>query len=181
MTPSKIVVFVAGAYRDVSSAKRDYRATKDYHYETNEMGSFDAAVLGRQDTGKMKIFRKYEEPTLHGELTGPGWGLATGLAIALFPSAAVGTNLLVGAPGAHGGISTFAGHVASGLGRENLLALGLLFDSADAGLISATTEEMLPTALTAMQATDTTRISVADIDMEDLESDIRGAYVEAIR
>lgn len=181
MTPSKTVVFVAGAYLEVSSAKHDYQALRDSHYETNEMDSLDAAVLGRQDTGKMKIFRKYEKPTLHGELTGSGWGLATGLAIALFPSAATGTNFLVGAPGEHGGISAFAGYVAGGLGRENLFALRLMFDAADAGLICATTEEMLPVVLRAMQEADTMRVSAADIDVQALESDIRDAYREAIQ
>ncbi len=180
MTPSKTVVFVAGAYLEVSSAKHDYQALRDSHYETNELDLFDAAVLGRQDTGKMKILRKYERPTLHGELTGSGWGLATGLAIALFPSAAIGTNFLVGAPGAHGGISAFAGHVAGGLGRKNLFALGLMFDSADAGLISATTEAMLPVVRRAMQEADTVRVLAADIDVPALESGIRYAYREAI-
>jgi hypothetical protein len=44
--------------------------------------------------GKVKILEKHEQPTRKGGWRGAGIGLATGVAIALFPAAAIGGGLL---------------------------------------------------------------------------------------
>lgn len=180
MASSETVVFIAGSYVDAASAKYDFRAVRDSYYETNALEEFDCAVLGRQDTGKVKIFRKFERSTLHGGLVGPGWGLATGLAVALFPAAAIGTNFLVGTPGGHGGVSAFAGQVAAGVGRKDLLATGAMFDSAQAGLIAAATEAIAPLVRSAMNGVDEVLFVEALIDTDELARNIREAYREAI-
>ena len=53
-------------------------------------------MIERRDDGKVKIVKKHETPTPGRWCGRRGVGLATGLAIALFPAAAIGTGLLVG-------------------------------------------------------------------------------------
>lgn len=64
------------------------RGRRDLYYGTDLIDTFDAAVIAKKDNGKVKIYKKHEQPTRHGGWTGAGWGLATGLGIALFPAAA---------------------------------------------------------------------------------------------
>ena len=71
----------AGEYDDVDEAKADLKELKELHRE-DLVGTYDAAVLTKNEKGKVKIVDKTEKPTQHG-----GWaGLAAGAAIGLlFP------------------------------------------------------------------------------------------------
>jgi hypothetical protein len=71
----------AGEYDDVDDAKADLGGLKELHRE-HLVGTYDAAVLTKNEKGKVKIVDKTEKPTQHG-----GWaGLAVGAAIGLiFP------------------------------------------------------------------------------------------------
>src|SRR5215217_7106565 len=71
----------AGEYDDVDEAKADLGELKELHRE-HLVGTYDAAVLTKNEKGKVKIVDKTEKPTQHG-----GWaGLAVGAAIGLiFP------------------------------------------------------------------------------------------------
>lgn len=136
MTDEIAVVFVSGFYDEVVGAKDDFQAVKDLYYEINALDEFDAVVIGRQDSGDVKIFKKHDQPTRYGQLPSGGWGLACGLAVALFPAAAIGTGLLVDSPGS-AGLMGFGAEVAGALGRSRLETLGKKFDAAEAGLIAA--------------------------------------------
>ena len=83
-----------GVYSDVDDAEADYDAVKELHTEADLIDAYDAAVIERKDNGKVKIVKKHETPTRVGGVAGGGVGLATGLVIALFPAAAIGTGLL---------------------------------------------------------------------------------------
>ncbi len=71
----------AGDYESVDDAKADLKALKELHRE-HLVGTFDAAVITKDEDGKVKIVDKTEKPTQHG-----GWaGLAVGAAVgAIFP------------------------------------------------------------------------------------------------
>jgi uncharacterized membrane protein len=71
----------AGEYDDVDEAKADLKELKELHRE-HLVGTYDDAVLTKNEKGKVKIVDKTEKPTQHG-----GWaGLADGAAIGLiFP------------------------------------------------------------------------------------------------
>jgi uncharacterized membrane protein len=71
----------AGEYESVDEAKADLKALKELHRE-DLVGTYDAAVLTKNEKGKVKIVDKTEKPTQHG-----GWaGLAVGAAVGLiFP------------------------------------------------------------------------------------------------
>ena len=93
MADSDTFVFFAGVYPNASLAEEDYQTVKDIYYTTNLIDTFDAAVVGKEADGKVKIHKKHEEPTRRGAWSGAGWGLATGLVVALFPAAVIGGGI----------------------------------------------------------------------------------------
>jgi uncharacterized membrane protein len=105
------------------------------HGDLGLIDAFDAAVVEHREDGKVKIVKKHETPTRVGGVLGGGVGLATGLVIALFPAAAIGTGLLAAATGGGAVLGAVAGHAAGGMGRKDLKELGESLDEGRAGLI----------------------------------------------
>src|SRR3954453_18491079 len=131
-----------GVYSSVDDAESDYEFIKDLHTEAGLIDAYDAAVIERKDDGKVKIVKKHETPTRVGGVLGGGVGLATGLAIALFPAAAIGGGLLL-ATGAGGAVlGAVAGHAAAGMSRGDLKELGESLDSGQAGLVVVVVSDM---------------------------------------
>jgi uncharacterized membrane protein len=115
----------AGDYESVDDAKADLKALKELHRE-HVVGTFDAAVITKNERGKVKIVDKTEKPTQHG-----GWaGLAVGAAVGVIfpPSILVGG--LVGA-----GTGALIGHLHGGMSRKDLKEVGEMLDESDAALI----------------------------------------------
>ena len=124
-----------GVYDRVGDAEADYDVVKTLHTEAGLIDAYDAAVVARRDDGKTKIARKHETPTRVGGVLGGGMGLATGLVVALFPFAAVGGGLLVGATAGGAILGAVAGHAAAGMSRHDLKELGEHLDAGQAGLL----------------------------------------------
>lgn len=81
-----------GEYESVDEARADLDELKELHSE-HVVGTYDAAVLTRNEEGKVEILDKIEKPTQHG-----GWaGLAVGAAIGLIfpPSILVSGGALI--------------------------------------------------------------------------------------
>jgi uncharacterized membrane protein len=133
--PIDTLIAYIGIYADVDGALEDYAAIKDLHTEEGIIDAFDAAVIERRDDGKVKIAKKHETPTRAGGVAGGGLGLATGLVIALFPAAAIGTGLLAGATAGGAALGAWAGHAAAGMSRHDLKELGEQLDDGQAALI----------------------------------------------
>ena len=93
MAMDTYVVYL-GVYGSREDAEADYEAIKELHVEEGVMDAYDAAVIARDDKGKVKITKKHETPTRVGGVLGGGIGLATGLVVALFPFAAIGGGLI---------------------------------------------------------------------------------------
>ena len=74
---------IAAAYDDVDLAVADYEAVKELYREVRTSHDFDAAVIAKDENGKVHIVKKHEEPTRHGAAVGLSWGLAVGVAAAL--------------------------------------------------------------------------------------------------
>jgi uncharacterized membrane protein len=73
---------------------------------------------------------------------GGGVGLATGLVIALFPAAAIGTGLLVGTTAGGALLGSLAGHAAAGMSRKDLKEAGEQLDEGTAGLVVVAVADM---------------------------------------
>jgi uncharacterized membrane protein len=129
-----LMVF-AGVYRDLESAEADYELVQDLHRTERLMDAYDAAVIHRRPDGKVKITKKHETPTRVGGVLGGGAGLATGLVLALFPFAAIGSGLLVGTAAGGAVLGALAGHAAAGMSRADLKDLGESLDAGEAGLV----------------------------------------------
>ena len=57
---------IAAAYDSVDGAEADYQVVKDLYYGLNLMDTFDAAVVTKNEKGKVKIVKKHEQPTRQG-------------------------------------------------------------------------------------------------------------------
>ena len=128
-------VVIVGVYANDEDAEADYQLVKDLHVEAGLMDAYDAAVISRRDNGKVKITKKHETPTRVGGVLGGGFGLATGLVVALFPFAAIGGGLLAGVTAGGAVLGAVAGHAAMGMSRHDLKELGESLDKGQAGLI----------------------------------------------
>jgi len=141
MAVDTLMVYI-GVYDRVADAEADYDVVKALHTEADLIDAYDAAVVERRDDGKTKIVRKHETPTRVGGVLGGGVGLATGLVVALFPFAAVGGGLLVGATAGGAILGAVAGHAAAGMSRHDLKELGEHLDAGQAGLVVVAIADM---------------------------------------
>ena len=129
-------LFVLGASYDTKeAAEADYEAIKALYYEVEASHDFDAAVLERDDEGKVHVVKKHEQPTRHGAAKGLGWGLAIGAVAAIFPPVALAGGLIAG--GAAGAtIGAVQGHIKGGMKDADLKELGEVLDKGRYGLLA---------------------------------------------
>jgi uncharacterized membrane protein len=121
----KSLFLYAGEYDSVEDAKADLELLKDLHSE-KFVGTYDAAVLTKNEEGKVEIVDKIEKPTQHG-----GWaGLAVGAAIGLIFPPSILVSGLVGA-----GAGALIGHLRGGMSNSDLKELGEMLDRSEAALI----------------------------------------------
>ena len=133
MAMDTLIVFAA-SYDTLGAAEADYSAVRDLYLESGLIDTYDAAVITKDDAGKVKIVAKHEQPTRKGAWRGLGIGLVGGALVALFPAVGIGAGLLLG--GASGaGLGALAGHVTAGLSRADLKELGELLDEGHSGLV----------------------------------------------
>jgi uncharacterized membrane protein len=125
---------IAAAYDDVDLAVADYEAVKELYREVRTSHDFDAAVIAKDENGKVHIVKKHEQPTRHGAAVGLSWGLAVGVAATLFPP--VGIGIAAAAGGAGAALGGIAGHASGGMSRSDLKDLGETLDTGQAGLIA---------------------------------------------
>jgi uncharacterized membrane protein len=119
------VFLYVGEYDSVEDAKADLEELKELHRE-DVVGTYDAAVITKNEDGKVKIVDKIEKPTQHG-----GWaGLAVGAALGLiFPLGVLVTGLLGAGAGA------LIGHLEGGMSRSDLKEVGESLERSEAALI----------------------------------------------
>jgi len=119
------VFLYAGEYESVDDAKADLETLKELHRE-HVVGTYDAAVITKNEEGKVEIVDKIEKPTQHG-----GWaGLAVGAALGLIFPPSVLVSGLVGA-----GAGALIGHLEGGMSRSDLREIGETLEKSEAALI----------------------------------------------
>src|SRR3712207_8104425 len=107
-----------GEYESVDEAKADLELLKDLHRE-HLVGTYDAAVLTKNEEGKVEVVDKIEKPTQRG-----GWaGLAVGAAVGLIFPPSVLVSGLAGA-----GAGALNGHLRGGMSNSDLKEIGELLE-----------------------------------------------------
>src|ERR687896_2715478 len=114
----------AGEYENVDDAKADLETLKEMHRE-HIVGTYDAAVVTKNEEGKVKIVDKIEKPTQHGGWAGMAVGAAMGL---IFPPGILVGGLLGAGPGA------LIGHLEGGMSRSDVREVGEMLDNSEAAL-----------------------------------------------
>lgn len=141
MSEHDSVFVLAAAYPSEEAAVADYEAIKLLYYAVETSHDFDAAVVAKDVSGKVRIVKKHEQPTRQGAWGGLGVGLVGGAVVALFPAVALGAGLVwLGAAGA--GLGALAGHVAAGMSRSDLKEVGELLDAGQSGLLFVAATDM---------------------------------------
>jgi uncharacterized membrane protein len=124
MSDNPMFLYV-GEYESVDDAKADLEALKELHRQ-HAVGTYDAAVVTKNERGKVKVVDKIEKPTQHG-----GWaGLAVGAAIGLIFPPSILVSGLAGA-----GAGALIGHLRGGMSRDDLEEVGEMLDESEAALI----------------------------------------------
>jgi uncharacterized membrane protein len=161
----------AGVYENLADAEADYELVKELHVEAGLIDAYDAAVVERRDDGKVKIVKKHETPTRVGGVLGGGIGLATGVVVVLFPFAAVGGGLLLGATAGGALLGAVAGHAAAGMSRGDLKDLGEHLDAGQAGLVVVAVSDMGAKVERAMKRAEKVQEKEIKADNEAIEKD----------
>ena len=166
---------IAAAYDDVDLAVADYEAVKELYREVRTSHDFDAAVIAKDEDGKVRIVKKHEEPTRHGAAVGLGWGLATGVVAALFPPVGIGIAAAGGAGAAIGGV---AGHAGGGMSRGDLKDLGEALDAGQAGLVAVYETNLADQVAANIKAANRVISRETDMAADQLAADMKRADAE---
>jgi len=134
MSENDTLFVLAASYDGVAEAEADYEAVKELYDALHTSHTFDAAVIARDEHGKLKVVKKHEQPTRHGAATGLVWGLAIGAVTAILPAVGLIDALVVGG-GAGATIGAVRGHMKGGMDNDDLKALGDVLEQGEAGLI----------------------------------------------
>jgi uncharacterized membrane protein len=163
---------IAAAYDDVDTAVADYEAVKALYREVKTSHDFDAAVLAKDEDGKVRIVKKHEQPTRHGTAVGLGWGLAVGVTAALFPPVGIG----LAAAGAGGAaIGAVAGHASGGMSRGDLKDLGDTLDAGQAGLVVVYETNLADQVAANIKAANRLISKATDMAADELAAEIKAA------
>ena len=169
-----LVIVLAASYDTVSEAEADYEAVKALYNEVGSSHDFDAAVLERDDDGKVHVAKKHEQPTRHGAAKGLGWGLAVGAAAAIFPGIALVGGLAAG--GAAGAvIGAVKGHVEGGMDDDDLKELGEVLERGRAGLIVVYATNMADQIAASIKAENRFISKAIDAEADELARQIKEA------
>jgi uncharacterized membrane protein len=166
---------IAAAYDDVDLAVADYEAVKELYRAVKTSHDFDAAVIAKDEDGKVRIVKKHEQPTRHGAAVGLGWGLAAGVVAALFPPVGIGIAAAGGAGAAIGGV---AGHASGGMSRGDLKDLGDALDAGQAGLVAVYETNLADQVAANIKAANRVVSKETDMAADQLAADMKRADAE---
>ena len=163
---------IAAAYDDTDAAVADYEAVKALYREVRTSHDFDAAVVAKDEDGKVRIVKKHEQPTRHGAAAGLGWGLAVVVVATLFPPVGIG---IVAAGGTGAAIGGVAGHVSGGMSRRDLKDLGEALDTGQAGLIAVYETNLADQIVANIKAANRLIYAATDFAADQLAADLAQA------
>ena len=165
---------LAASYDNTDAAVDDYELIKALYYEVKASEDFDAAVIAKNDKGKVEIVKKHEQPTRHEAAHGAKWGLAAGAVAALFPAVGIVGALAVGTGGG-ATIGAISGHVHGGMKRGDLKDLGEVLDDGQAGLIVVYATNMADQIAANIKAANRMISRETDLAADELAEEIKAA------
>lgn len=165
---------LAASYDNADDAVADYELIKALYYEVKASEDFDAAVIAKNDKGKVEIVKKHEQPTRHEAAHGARWGLAAGAVAALFPAVGIAGALVVGT-GAGATVGAISGHVHGGMKRSDLKDLGEVLDEGQAGLIVVYATNMADQIAANIKAANRMISRETDMAADELAAEIKAA------
>ena len=177
MSEIDTLLVLGASYDNREDAEADYEAIKALYYEVEASHDFDAAVLERDDEGKVHVVKKHEQPTRHGAAKGLGWGLAIGAAAAIFPAFALGGALVAGGT-AGGVIGAVKGHMKGGLKDDDLKELGATLEKGKYGLIAVYATNMGDQIAANIKAVNRYVSAEVDANADELAAAIKAAEGE---
>lgn len=178
MSEKDTLFVLAAAYGSVDDAVDDYEAVKALYAAVRTSHDFDAAVIAKETSGDVQIVKKHEQPTRHGAAVGLGWGLAAGVAAALFPPVGILGALAIGG-GAGAAIGGVAGHAAGGMSRNDLKELGEMLDAGTAGLIVVYETNLADQVRANIKAANRIISKATDMEADQLAADLKKAQASA--
>ncbi|HXF19101.1 MAG TPA: DUF1269 domain-containing protein [Streptosporangiaceae bacterium] len=174
MAPRDTLYVLAAAYDNVPAAVEDYEAVKALYYAVQTSHDFDATVIAKDEAGKVSIVKKHEQPTRHGAAVGLGWGLAAGVAAALFPPVGIVGALALGAGGG-AAIGAVTGHAHGGMSRGDLKDLGDTLDAGTAGLLVVYEANLAEQIAANIKAANKMMSTATDMAADQLAEDLKQA------
>jgi uncharacterized membrane protein len=131
-------VAIAAQYASEDDAVAEFDRVREQYKGTGKHEGFDAAVVVRDQEGKVSIPERADGAKHHGGRKGVAIGLAGGLVVALFPAVAIGGALLAGGA-AGGGIGAIAGHLRNKSSAEDLKKIAETLSAGSAGIVIVAT------------------------------------------
>ena len=174
MSEPDTLLVLAASYDNLAEAEADYEAVKALYRAIKTSHDFDAAVVARNEDGKIEVVKKHEEPTRHGAAHGLGWGLAIGAVCAILPGIGLLGGLAVGA-GAGAAIGAVTGHVKGGMDNTDLKALGEILEQGHAGLIVVYATNMADQIAANIKAANRIVSKATDMAADELAREIKDA------
>jgi uncharacterized membrane protein len=169
---------LAASYDIVDDALAEFQAIEVAWRHVSSSHGFDAAVVAKDEGGKVEIVRRHDEPTRHGAASGLGYGLAVGAVVALFPAVGILGPLAVGA-GSGAALGAVAGHAGGAMKGDDLKTLGEILDRGDAGLVVVYPAEMADRVSTSVTRATSKVHAMAGISGEQLAEEVRAAEERA--
>jgi uncharacterized membrane protein len=167
MSRSDGTFILVATYPDELAARDDYQSVKDAH-SMGLVGSYDAAVITKDSTGKIHE-AKQELATRHGAW----WGIAAGAAVGvLFPPS------IIGAAAAGGVIGGISGHLAKGMSRSQAKELGDFIDPGEAGLVVVGESKLEEPLKQAVRRADKQTAKDLDVSPRDVDRILQDAITE---
>ncbi len=169
---SDTLYVLAASYDHVEDALAEYEAIEVAYRHVGSTHDFDAAVVAKDDAGKVDVVRRHEEQKRHGAAVGLNWGLAIGAVAALFPAIGIVGGLAAGG-GAGALLGAMAGHASGGMTSDDLKALGEVLDGGDAGLIVVYAADMADRVMTSVNAASRKVSATTTVTADQLAADLR--------
>jgi uncharacterized membrane protein len=169
---ARLLDVLVATYANVGDAETDLKAIRQLYDKLGTSHKFDAAAISKDKKGKVKIDKTYEAGTRHASLKGLGFGLAAGLAAAIFPPVGIGAALAAGGVGGTA-IGAVVGHVQSGIPRDDLKMIADLLDPSEAALIVVYETNLADQVERNLKAVNHVVSKVADLTADEIAENMR--------